>query len=157
LSAVSDDEKKTQLRDHLYANYDSRGLEHGEALHGESFLRNVLLYEVLDPAWTDKWLSYVYGYTYGRTLLDDKTRVLVVIGEGIAAGHYTHLTHHMNTAIKMGVTPREILEVCLQSAPYVGLPAVRRSLSAFRASMADLGQLSFEEPPFEDFGTASVD
>lgn len=135
-------------RAELYARYNNRALERGEHLHGESFLRNVALYEVLDPEWTESWLTFVYDAMYGRDVLDERTRVLIVIGECLAAGHHDHLTHHMNTAIRLGVRPDEILEVCLQSVVYLGMPSLRHSLSAYRAIMTDLGLATFEDPPF---------
>ena len=140
------DPAKQALRDALYARYDAAGLEHGEALHGESFLRNVLLYAELDDSWTDQWVSFVYGYVYGRQVLDVRARVLVVIGEAIAAGHYSHLTHHMNTAVKHGIGPAEILEVCLLASLCAGLPSLRPTISAYQAGMSELGLTSPPQP-----------
>ncbi len=140
--------ERSQARDELYRQFNNAALQRGEQLHGESFLRNVSLYAELDPGWTEAWMTYVYDNMYGRQVLDDRTRVLIVIGETIAAGHFTHLTHHMNTAIRFGIEPREILEVCLQSAIHLGMPCLRESLSAFRACMTELGVMSFVDPPF---------
>ena len=144
---MQDDAAKQALRDALYARYDAAGLEHGEALHGESFLRNVLLYAELDDSWTDRWVSFVYGYVYGRQVLDVRTRALVVIGEAVAAGHYSHLTHHMNTAVKHGIGPAEILEVCLLASLCSGLPSLRPTISAYQAGMSELGLTAPQPPP----------
>jgi len=149
-------EHKARVRAELYARYNNRALARGEHLHGESFLRNVGLYEVLDAEWTQAWLTFVYDAMYGREVLDERTRVLVVIGECIAAGHHDHLTHHMNTAISLGVGPDELLEVCLQSAVPLGLSGLHRALAAYRAIMTDLGLASFTEPPFPREGAGTL-
>jgi hypothetical protein len=36
---------------------------------------------VHDPSFVDPWLRYIYTNIYNRGVLDDKTRVLVIIGE----------------------------------------------------------------------------
>jgi 4-carboxymuconolactone decarboxylase len=150
---VEHNEGKQRARDELFAKYDATGLERGERLFGEPFLRMVSLNDALDPDWTNAWLNYVYGYMYGREVLSERTRILVVIGQHIAAGHYDDLRMHMESAIKAGVEPREILEVCLHAPLYVGMPTLRHSLGAFRAVMVDLGIATYDDPPFEYFRT----
>lgn len=123
-------------------------MRQGYDLQGEYFLRTVDLLDDLDADWTEAWLTYVYDYLYGRGVLDDKTRTLIVIGECIAGGHFEQLPNHMRTAITVGADPREVLEVCLQSAIYCGMPSMRRAVTAFRATMQELGVAMYKESPF---------
>ncbi|MPZ73921.1 MAG: hypothetical protein GEU74_11950 [Nitriliruptorales bacterium] len=145
---MTDEERKAQRRAELFARHNPRAMAQGEDLQGEYFLRTVDLLDELDADWTEAWLSYVYDYMYGRGVLDDKTRTLIVIGECIAGGHFEQLPNHMSTALNVGADPREVLEVCLQSAIYCGMPSMRRAVNAFRATMQHLGLRTFVEPPF---------
>jgi alkylhydroperoxidase/carboxymuconolactone decarboxylase family protein YurZ len=146
---VAGEDRKEQRKAELFAKHGERGMRQGYDLQGEYFLRTVDLLDELDTDWTEAWLGYVYDYMYGRGVLDDKTRTLIVIGECIAAGHFEQLPNHMSTAIKVGADPREVLEVCLQSAIYCGMPSMRRSVTAFRATMQRLGIADFKPSPFE--------
>ena len=145
---MTGDADKEHRKAELFAKYNRRAMEQGHDLQGEYFLRTVGLLDELDADWTEAWLTFIYDYMYGRGVLDDKTRTLIVIGECIAGGHFEQLPNHMTTAIKVGADPREVLEVCLQSAIYCGMPSMRRSVTAFRATMQQLGLQDFEEPPF---------
>lgn len=140
-----------RAREELYSRYDEGALERGEALFGEAFLRTVSLNDALDADWTEAWLTFVYGRMYGRTVLDERTRLLVLLGQYIAGGMHDHLHHHMKAAIQAGVEPRDVLEVCLQAPLYVGMPSLRHSLAAYRAVMTELGLAEFPEPPFAYF------
>ena len=142
-------DRKEQVKADLFARHNDRAMQQGYDLQGEYFLRTVHLLDELDADWTEAWLTYVYDYMYGRGVLDDKTRTLIVIGECIAGGHFEQLPNHMRTAITVGADPREILEVCLQSAIYCGMPSMRRAVNAFRTTMEQLGVQTFEQPPFE--------
>ncbi len=146
---MTDDDDKSQLKAELFAKHNRRGMEQGHDLQGEYFLRTVHLLDELDSEWTEAWLTFIYDYMYGRRVLDDKTRTLIVIGECIAGGHFEQLPNHMSTAITVGADPQEILEVCLQSAIYCGMPSMRRAVTAFRATMNQLGLMTLEESPFE--------
>lgn len=145
---MTDEDAKARARADLYARFNQRGLEQGEALQGEYFLRTVQLLDDLDSEWTEAWLTFVYDYVYGRGVLDDRTRTLIVVGVCIAGGHFEQLPNHMSTAIKLGADPREVLEVCLQSAIYCGMPSMRKAVNVFRATMTELGLQTFDEPPF---------
>ena len=142
------DDDKEQVRADLFARHTERGMRQGEDLQGEYFLRTVHLLDQLDEEWTEAWLRFVYDYMYGRGVLDDRTRTLIVVGECIAAGHFEQLPNHMRTAIKVGAEPREVLEVCLQSAIYCGMPSMRKAVTVFRATMTELGVMELGDSPF---------
>jgi alkylhydroperoxidase/carboxymuconolactone decarboxylase family protein YurZ len=145
---MAETDRAAQRRAELFDRYSDRGMQQGHDLQGEYFLRTVDLLDELDAEWTDAWLTFVYDYMYGRGVLDDKTRTLIVIGECIAAGHFEQLPNHMRTAMTVGADPKEVLEVCLQSAIYCGMPSMRRAVTAFRTTMQQLGVMTLKESPF---------
>ena len=152
---MADQDPKTKLKEELFARHNARGMQQGYDLQGEYFLRTVALLDQLDVEWTEAWLTFIYDYMYGRGVLDDKTRTLIVIGECIATGHVEQLPNHMRTAIKVGADPKEVLEVVLQSAVYVGMPSMRKALTVFRQLMQEMDLMQLEEPPFKYVGDSA--
>lgn len=81
-------------------------------------------FEPLDPGFVGLWLNAIYGGMYSRGVLDDKTRLLCMVGDCTALGEADQSRRHMRGALRNGAEPREILEVVLQSCAIVGHPPV---------------------------------
>ena len=77
----------------------------------------------LDPDFEQMVMSFVMSDLYGREGLDLKTRLLCTIAALTVQGRQTQLAVHVDRAIGVGATPREILEVILQMAGFGGFPA----------------------------------
>ena len=142
---VSD--KEARLRQ-LHERYNPKALETGQRLQGEFFLRLVDEFDQLDQEWTQDWLTWIYDRMYNRGVLDDRTRVLVIIGECCVSEELVQLPNHIRSALRCGATVKEIQEVILQSAIYSGMPKMIKSMRTFRALMRDLGRLDLSEPVF---------
>lgn len=132
----------------LRSRYNSRAMETGQRLQGDFFLRLVDEFDQLDQEWTEHWLTWIYDGMYNRRVLDDKTRVLVIIGECCVLDEQVQLPNHIRSAMRCGATPREILEVILQSAIYAGMPNMIKSMRTFRSIMKDLGAMKLTDPSF---------
>jgi 4-carboxymuconolactone decarboxylase len=138
------DDRKTELRD----RYGELPIDTGTRLQGEFFLRMVEEFDQLDQGWTQGWLDWIYGYQYNRGVLDDKTRVLVIIGECCVSSALVQLPNHIRTALRVGATKEEVLEVILHSAIYAGMPKMIEAMRVYRDLMKDLGLLELGEPSF---------
>jgi 4-carboxymuconolactone decarboxylase len=137
-----------ERRAELFDRYDNTALETGIRLQGEFFLRVVDELDQLDPSFVDPWLRYIYKNIYNRGVLDDKTRVLVIIGECCVLDEDVQLPNHIRTALRVGATPQEILEVILQSAVYAGNPKMVKAMRAYSKLMGELGLLELSPSPF---------
>lgn len=103
---------------------------------------NVLAYlDGLDPEFAKLWERYTYQGMYGRGVLDDKTRILCIIGNCVAVGEGMQIRAHIRGALHAGATAREILEVIFQSCVHFGMPATMQALATLYRVMADLGRL----------------
>jgi 4-carboxymuconolactone decarboxylase len=142
------EEIRDERRRELYERYDRRALEAGERLQGEFFLRLVHEYDELDREWTDGWLKWIYGLQYNRTVLDDRTRVLAIVGYCVILDDQGQLPNHMRSALRAGATPQEILEIILQAHIYAGMPRMVRAMRTYRTFMRDMGLLDATEAPF---------
>jgi len=75
--------------------------------------------------------EYCWGTIWTRPGLDRKTRSLINIGMLTALNRPHELEVHLKGALNNGATIREIQEVLIQTAIYVGVPA---ALDAFRVA-----------------------
>jgi alkylhydroperoxidase/carboxymuconolactone decarboxylase family protein YurZ len=128
--------------------YGELPIETGSRLQGEFFLRMVEEFDDLDQDWTAGWLNWIYGNLYNRGVLDDKTRVLTIIGECCVSSALVQLPNHIRTAFRVGATEEEVLEVILHSAIYGGMPKMIEAMRVYRSLMRDLGRLEASEPTF---------
>ena len=145
----TDDQTKEAKREALYARYDANGLDTGFRLQGEHFLHRVEELDELDSEFTEEWLRWVYGYMYNRNRLDPKTRVLIVLGEAIVLGAEMQIPNHIRSAMRVGATQDEILEVILQSCVYAGMPRMMVAMRAYRKLCRDLGLRDLSDPVFQ--------
>ena len=145
---MTDGNSKEEKRQKLFDRYNNRGLETGIRLQGEHFLNRVEEFDELDQEWTDSWLTWIYDDLYNRTVLDPKTRILVVLGECCVLGAVMQIPNHIRSAMRAGATKEECLEVILQSAVYAGMPRMVVAMKAYRDLMKDMGLVDLTEPVF---------
>jgi alkylhydroperoxidase/carboxymuconolactone decarboxylase family protein YurZ len=99
---------------------------------------NVLSWlDTMDTEFADLWVKFCYGAMYSRGIVDDKTRLLCMIGDCLAVGEETQSRGHMRGALRQGAHPREIMEVCFQTAVNFGMPPMLKALEVFVEVMAE--------------------
>jgi len=99
---------------------------------------NVLSWlDTLDSEFCDLWVKFCYGAMYSRGVVDDKTRLLCMIGDCLAVGEETQARGHMRGALRQGANPREIMEICFQTAVNFGMPPMLKALEVFVEIMAE--------------------
>jgi alkylhydroperoxidase/carboxymuconolactone decarboxylase family protein YurZ len=92
---------------------------------------------------------------YSRGIVDDKTRLLCMIGDCLAVGEETNARGHMRGAMRNGASPREVLEVIFQTCVNFGMPPMLAALEVFVEIMAHDNRLDeIGNPPVrvESFG-----
>ncbi len=117
---------------------------------------NILAWlDAIDPDFADLWVKFCYGGMYSRGIVDDKTRLLCMIGDCLAVGEETQARGHMRGALRNGAKPREVLEVILQTCVNFGMPPMLKALEVFVQLMAEDNRLAeIGNPPLrvESFG-----
>ena len=98
--------------------------------------------DALDPEWAGLWVRYIYGGMYTRGIIDDRTRLLCMVGNCVAVNEAVQGRAHMKGAMRAGAKPREVLEVILQSAVNFGQPGMLHSLKIFVELMTKEGRLA---------------
>lgn len=121
-------EEQFPPRDEFLKKYGWEGIGSGLRLQPTHHPHTLVLLDRIDQNFCKLWLDWVYAGMYTRKVLDDRTRELVVIGELIVLGESAQIEHHMRAALMHGVSPRQVLEVVLQSTIYLGMPSMTRNI-----------------------------
>jgi alkylhydroperoxidase/carboxymuconolactone decarboxylase family protein YurZ len=105
-------------------------------------LNTLAWHDTLDSDWADTWVKFTYQGMYSRWLVDDKTRLLCMVGDCVAVGEGTEGKSHMRGAMRSGASPREVMEVIIQSAANFGMPPMLHALKIFVQVMTEDGRLA---------------
>jgi len=81
---------------------------------------------------------YAWGGVWTRPGLDRRSRSIGVLTALVAGRHFEELEFHLRAALTNGLTKEEIVEVLLQAAVYIGVPAAN---TAFGVADRVLGGL----------------
>jgi 4-carboxymuconolactone decarboxylase len=153
----STEEAKEAKRQLFYSRYDAVALDNGFRLQGDYFLHRVEEFDELDQDFTDVWLRWSYGGMYERTVLDEKTRVLIVVGECCVLGAELQIANHIRSALAVGATKEEVVEVILQSHIYAGMPRMVAAMKQCRTVLIGLGLMEASTPIFAEEGPRNAD
>lgn len=96
----------------------------------------------MDAEFANQWVKFCYQGMYARGVVDDKTRLLCMVGDCVAVGELTNAKGHMRGAMRNGASAREVLEVLFQSAANFGMPTMQHALEKFIEIMAEDGRLA---------------
>jgi alkylhydroperoxidase/carboxymuconolactone decarboxylase family protein YurZ len=126
----------------MMTEHDWRGVSTGLRLRPKHHLNMLSYLHSLDAEFADLWIDFTYRGIYGRGILDDRTRILCIIGNCFSVAEGIQIRSHMRGALRAGAKPREILEVLFQSSAHFGMPTLMKSLVIFVKLMADDGRLA---------------
>ncbi len=91
-------------------------------------------------------IEFAFGDVIGRDGLDLKTRELTTVAGLTALGHaQPQLKVHVNGALNVGASPKEIVETIIQMAVYAGFPAALNAVFTAKEVFADRGLLPLKE------------
>ncbi len=127
-------------QEELLRKFGWEGLSTGFRLQPSHHHKTVEQLERVDAHFLKLWLDYIYAGIYTRDILDDKTRILCVIGELMVMGEFIQAENHIRNALTHGATPREVLEVILQSTVYIGMPRFVRAVALLERVLKELGR-----------------
>lgn len=136
-----EEDANNPIREKLMAKHDWLGISTGMRLRPKHHL-NILNYlDTIDEGFADLWVNFAYRDMYGRWLVDDKTRLLCMVGDCMAVGETTQARAHMRGSMRAGADAREVLEVIVQSCQNFGMPSMLRGLGIFVKIMTEDGRL----------------
>ena len=130
-----------QRVERLKQKYDPAAIDNGMRLRPDDFLEEVEWRDTIDQHYTRSWLEFTYGGLFTRKGLDDRTRLLVSIAQFLALGELEEFERQIPSALAAGASPREVLEIILQSTVYIGYVKAGRGARICVNVMKRLGRL----------------
>ena len=127
--------------EHFKKKYGEAIIANGLRLRPDDFMDEVEWRDAVDQHYTKIWLEFTYGGLYARRVLDERTRVLVAIAQFLTLNEMEEFERLLPCALTAGATPREVLEVILQSTVYVGYVKAGRGAKVCIRVMKELGRL----------------
>ena len=127
---------------YLKQKYDPAAIDNGMRLRPRDFLNMVEWRDRIDQHYTRAWLEFTYGGLFLRKNLDDRTRLLVSIAQFLAMNEMEAFERQIPSALAAGASPREVLEVILQSTVYIGFLRAGRGARACVKVLERLGRLN---------------
>lgn len=99
--------------------------------------------EQIAPGFADWIITALFGGTYLREGLSLRDRQLVNLAALTALGGVDpQLSGHVKTALRIGMTRQEIVEIFVHLAPYVGVPKALAGLRVAADALANAEQES---------------
>ena len=129
-------------REKFLQKYGWKSLSAGLRLQPTHHVQSVERLDRVDQQFAKLWLDAVYAGMYSRGILDDKTRVLCVVGELYVMGEFHQAEHHIRNVLMLGTSGREVLEVILQSTIYAGMPRFVRFVGILERALEEQGRLA---------------
>lgn len=99
-----------------------KGLEILKTMTGEEGVDTIKQLENFYPDFGKFLISFGFGEIYSREALSLHHRELITLTALISQGAFEQLPFHLNAALNVGVTPKEIVELVIHCAAYVGFP-----------------------------------
>jgi 4-carboxymuconolactone decarboxylase len=117
----------------------------GELAGAETVESTLAGLDALAPGFPDWIVTSLFGGTYQREGLEPRDRQIATLAALTALGGVEpQLDDHVRNSLRIGVEPREIVEVMVHLAPYVGVP---KALAGLRVAAAVLRDTEREETP----------
>ncbi len=88
---------------------------------------------------------FITGQMYAREKIPHTTRQLVTVAALTVLSRLEELRLHIQAALNVGCTPREIAEVIFQTAIYGGMPATNQGLKTLRSVLEERGEWPLDE------------
>lgn len=134
--------EETALREQFMAKYGWHSMSSRIRLQSHQGFESMKRYDRIDSHYLRLWLDFIYDEMYSRGVIDDRTRLLVMVGICLAANEPVQLANHMRGAMLLGAGPREVLEVILHSTAYCGMPTTVLTISMLEKVAREDGRLA---------------
>ena len=133
-------DSKFPEREAMMQKYGWEGISTGIRLQPTHHAETVIQFDRLDQNYLKLWLDFIYAGMYVRGILDDKTRLLCMVGTCAVLDEQIQGENHQRAALMLGATPREVLEVLWLSTIYAGMPRSLRAVRQFDRILNEVGQ-----------------
>lgn len=125
-----------------------RGAEKFKEIKGENGEEAIERLKELDPDLARYVIEFPFGDIYARPGLDLKSREIATVAALIALGNAVlQLKVHIRSALNVGVSRQEIIEIIIQMAVYAGFPAALNAMRAAKEVFEELDEKEENQTP----------
>jgi 4-carboxymuconolactone decarboxylase len=132
--------EETAWRERILEKYGWKGVSTRFRTQNHQSNEAINIYDRVDPHYLGLWFDFIYGELYPRGIIDDRTRLLMMVGVCLALNEPVQMENHFKGAMLLGATPREVLEVILQSSAYCGMPTTIQTVRVLDRVTKDLNR-----------------
>lgn len=118
-----------------------QGLSTGLIMRPHHHLNILNWVDVMDSHFAGLWENFCYRDMYSRHMIDNKTRLLCMVGDCLAVGESTNARGHMRGAMRQGASPREVMEIIFMTSSNFGMPPAWHALENFLEILKQDGRL----------------
>ena len=141
--------EETAWRERILEKYGWKGVSTRIRTQNHQSNETINNYDRIDPHYLQLWFDFIYGEMYPRGVIDDRTRLLMMVGICLALNEPVQMENHIRGALLHGATAREVLEVIVHSTAYVGMPTTVQTVRV-------LDRVAKEENRVSEPGRSSV-
>ncbi len=135
-------DERFPTREAMLEKYGWHGISAGLRLQPTHHPEAIMRMDCSDQNFLKYWLDFIYGGMYVRGVLDDKIRILCVVGVCTALDEMMQGENHVRAALALGATPREVQEVAVQSTQYWGMPRSLRTMAILERVLREQGRMA---------------
>ena len=115
-----------------------RGWNKLKEIDGEAGIKVIESLKDISPDLGKYTIEYPFGDVYNRNILTHRTKEIAVVSSLAAMGTArSQLKVHINAALNVGVTVKEIAEIMILISVYAGFPAALNGTSALKEVMEE--------------------
>jgi 4-carboxymuconolactone decarboxylase len=115
-----------------------QGLKMLDQIDGKAGRRVIESLKDIAPDLSRYVIEFAFGDVFSRPGLDLKSREIATVAALTALGTATpQLKVHINAALNVGCTRREVVEIIIQMAVYAGFPAALNGMFAAKEVFTD--------------------
>ena len=132
---------QNKMRTILDKDRYERGLEKFKESTGEEGEQAIERLKDLDPDLARYLIEFPFGDIYNREGLDLRSREIATVAALTALGNATQqLKVHIHSALNVGVSRKEIIEIIIQMAVYAGFPAALNAMYAAKEVFKEIDE-----------------
>lgn len=135
-------DERFPTREAMLEKYGLHGISAGLRLQPTHHPEAIMRMDRSDQNFLKYWLDFIYGGMYVRGVLEDKIRILCVVGVCTALDEMMQGENHVRAALALGATPREVQEVAVQSTQYWGMPRSLRTMAILERVLREQGRMA---------------
>ena len=132
---------ETAWRERMLQKYGWKGVSTRIRTQNHQSNAGIDTYDRVDPHYLQLWFDFIYGELYPRQIIDDRTRLLMMVGICLAMNEPVQLENHIRGAMLLGASAREVLEVIVHSTAYCGMPTTVQTVRLLERIAREEGRL----------------